>query len=260
MSIFSEFISSQNSSKKEDVGIGGFKTLAIADIATRYTSTVPTVVLEDGSFASDDIINNPVTINISGVVGDIYDESVGTLQDISSKAYPEVGQVLDLLPRYAVGKLQQLQQLDAINKVNEVLNSDIARVGGKVYDLISGNISINKSLQERFIEFIEAVHYSRTPITISTRYRNYENMALNDLNISEDNQTNLISFSAQFTEIQYSTIEFTEVASVLQKSKPSQAVGGKVASKANKGGQAVQTNEQPTSQEQSLLGTIIGFF
>ncbi|MCX0007971.1 hypothetical protein MP879_07185 [Escherichia coli] len=63
MGILDGLMQAQSSGKDtvKKVGIGGFSMFARVSDATEYPSQVPVDVLEDGSNASDDIINGPLT-------------------------------------------------------------------------------------------------------------------------------------------------------------------------------------------------------
>lgn len=101
MGILDGLMQAQSSGKDtvKKVGIGGFSMFARVSDATEYPSQVPVDVLEDGSNASDDIINGPLTIKISGVVADIYVDAKPNSSFSLMPDYSKYGEVLEYIPQ-----------------------------------------------------------------------------------------------------------------------------------------------------------------
>jgi hypothetical protein len=239
-----------NTKQETEIGIGGYRLFAKVDESTKYSNIVPTEVLEDGSNSADDILNNPISISMSGVVGDLIVEAA-QFPEIISKDFSIVGEVTALLPSKSQQQIQRVSQIDSQLRDAQLLADRAERLAGNAYGFFNNSASNAKSQQEKFIEYMESIHFSRLPIELSTKYRDYKNMALSDLTITSDNQTNDVRFTASFIQVNYLQLVYVEVSE--NYSSPSGATSGKTSDEANKGGQNPEENK-----ETSLLGSIFG--
>lgn len=251
MSFTSGITAALNNTKQEtEIGIGGFRLFAKVDESVSYSNTVPVDVLEDGTNSTDDILNNPIAVSITGVVGDLFVEPKNYPQLIS-KDFSSVGEISALLPASSQQQLQRISQIDDQLRSATLLAERAERIAGNAYEFFNNSASTVKSEQAKFVEYMEAIYYSRQPITLSTSFRDYKNMALSDLSISKNNQDGETKFTASFIQINYLTLVYTEISS--NYSAPSAATSGKTSDAANKGGQTPESNT-----ETSLLSSIFG--
>ena len=239
-----------NTKQAAEIGIGGYRLFARVDDTTTYSSVVPVDVLEDGTSSSDDILNNPISISVNGVVGDLIIESTARSESLG-RNFSAVGEITALLPAKSQQQIQRLSQIDNDLRDAALLAERAQRLVGNAYGFFNNSASTAKSQQEKFIEYMEAIHFSRLPIKLSTKYRDYDNMALSDLTVTSDNQTNDVTFTASFTEINYIQLVYVEVSE--NYSSPAGAVSGKTSDNADKGGQNPEENT-----ETSLLSSIFG--
>lgn len=229
-----------NTKTKQQIGIGGFVGFARVNESTKYSNTVPVDVLEDGSNASDDILNNPITVTIVGNVGDIM---------VPDRQFPEIippslnslGEISALLPATSQQQFQRLTQINDQARDLILQAERIERIGQKAFDFVSGTPQGGKTPQEKFVDYMEAVHFSRLPIEISTSYKNYKDMALSELTIDRNNSDGVLTFSASFTQISFAQLLFTAVTKV---ENPSPAVSDKTSGQKNNGGQNPENNEE----------------
>lgn len=235
-----------NTQSEEEVGIGGYRLFARVSDSVSYKNTVPTDTLEDGSNASDDIINEPITISIEGVVGDLLVEPLQS-PAVISKDFSSVGEITALLPSKSQQQIQRISQIDDQIRDVQLQAERAERVGGKAYEFFNNSANTAKGQQEKFIDYIEAVNFSRNPIEVSVNFRNYQNMAITSLDIRRDNQVGDTSFSITFQQVEFTTLVYTAVSS------PAASLLGKVSDAANKGGQNPEVNET-----RSLLSSLIG--
>ncbi|WP_313486687.1 phage baseplate protein [Atlantibacter hermannii] len=245
MDILAGLAKAQSSGKDtvKKVGIGGFSMFARVNDSTAYPSEVPVDVLEDGSNASDDIINGPMTIRISGVVADIYVDAKPNTAFSLLPDYSKYGEVLEYIPK----KTQQ--QLQKINEIADRLEQRILKVkrladkGADLFGLV-GNPDTGgaKGIREQFVDFIEAVYYGKQLISVEIDYRTHENMALSGLTISTDNQTLDTKFEANFTKVNFTQLTTAPVERYFK--KPSAAAKSKTAGVANKGAQTPSDNSK----------------
>lgn len=244
------FKSLDNTKQETEIGIGGYRIFAKTDESTNYSNIVPVDVLEDGSNSTDDILNNPIQISISGVIGDLFIEPAN-YPELISRDFSAVGEVVSLLPAKSQQQVQRISQIDSQLRSATLLAQRAERIGNQAYEFFNNSASNAKSQQDKFIEYMESVYYSRKAVSLSTSFRDYKNMALSDLTISKNNQDGEIKFSAEFIQINYLSLIYVPIA--VKYSSPSSSIAGKVSDAANKGGQNPEVNT-----EKSLLSSIFG--
>ncbi len=238
-----------NKDETQEVGIGGFRLFAKTDETTTYSNVVPTVVLEDGTNASDDILNNQIPVTITGVVGDVFVENVN-YSEIVPVDFSDVGRVTEMLPAKSQQQVQRVNQINDTLRDATLISDEINKIGGDVYNFVSGNNTQGKSNQGKFIEYMESIYFSGTPINVSTRYRDYSNMALEDLTISSNSDGD-VKFSAKFLQVNFTNLVYVPIKE--KYSSPSNALSGSTSDPVNNGGQKVESNK-----ERSLLGALVG--
>ena len=179
------------------IGIAGFTGFARTNESTKYTNTVPTDFLEDGTSASDDIINDAIAVTINGVVGDMM---------VADQQFPEIipqsvlglGEITALLPGKTQQQFQRIEQINAQVREGVLLLQRAERIGQRLYDFVSGSINTAKSEQQLFVDTMEAFYYSSLPMEVSVSFKNYKNMVIQDLTISRDSQDGSLRFSVAF--------------------------------------------------------------
>lgn len=236
----------------QEVGLGGFRLFAKTSESTKYSSNVPVDVLEDGSTSTDDILRNPITVTIDGDIGDIFVEP-RQYPTLIGKDFSQLGEVTEFLPARTQQLEQRISQIDSQIRDAAIQVDRVERIGGNVYEFFSGAGSNAKTPQEKFIEFMEGIYYGQQPINISTQYRFYESMGLADLTTDLNNETGQLSFTAQFTRVEYTTLQYIAVPDSI--ANPSKSVSAKSGSNQNKGGQNVDSNT-PRSFLSSIAGAL----
>lgn len=258
MGILDGLVQAQSSGKDtvKKVGIGGFSMFARVSDSTDYPSQVPVDVLEDGSNASDDIINGPVTVRISGVVADVYadakpDSSFGLLPD-----YSRVGEVVEYIPAKTQQQLQKINEI-ADRAEQQVLKAKrLVDKGADLFGLVGSPAGASKGIREQFLDFIEGIYYGKQLISVEVNYRTHENMALSGLTVSSDNQTDDMKFEATFTKVSFTQLTTAPIEQHFK--SPSEAAKSKTAGVANKGAQTPADNSRSSGQSKSVLTSIKG--
>ncbi|EIJ2631166.1 hypothetical protein LIR60_000789 [Escherichia coli] len=257
MGILDGFTKAQSSGKDtvKKVGIGGFSMFARVSDSTDYPSQVPVDVLEDGSNASDDIINGPLTITISGVVADIYADAKPNAMFALLPDYSKYGEVLEYIPAKTQQQLQRMNEI-ADRAEQKILEAKrLADKGAELFGLVGNPVQGGaKGIREQFLDFMEAIYYGKQLISVEVDYRTHENMALSGLTISTDNQTLETKFEASFTKITFTQLTTTPIERHFK--SPSAAAKSKTAGVANKGAQTPADNTK-SRQEKSSLKAIV---
>lgn len=257
MGILDGLIKAQDSGKDtvQKVGIGGFSMFARASESTDYSAQVPVDVLEDGSSASDDIINQPITITISGVVADVYKDAKANKSLSLLPDYSKYGEVLEYIPGKTQQQLQKMQEI-ADRAEQEILKTArLADKSAEIFGLTGGDVEGGaKGIREQFLDFIEAVYYGKQLITLEVDYRKHENMALNNLSISKDNQSDHTRFEATFTKISFTKLTTAKIERHFK--SPAPAVKGKTSEVVNKGSQTPANNGKKADVKSFLYGSV----
>ncbi|HDG1686923.1 phage baseplate protein [Kluyvera cryocrescens] len=253
MGILDGFTQAQASGKDsvKKVGIGGYSMFARVNDSTEYPAQVPVDVLEDGSNASDDIINGPITIKISGVVADVYVDAKPNSSFSLMPDYSKYGEVIEYIPSKTQQQLQRMNEI-ADRAEQKILEAKrLADKGAELFGLVGNPVSGGaKSIREQFLDFIEAVYFGKQLISVEVDYRTHENMALSGLVISTDNQTSETKFEASFTKVNFSLITTAPIEQHFK--SPSAAAKSKTAAVANKGAQTPADNSKQSNQSKSV--------
>lgn len=245
----SDFLSAQLGGEGEQrVGIAGFTMLARVRNTYGYSSEVPTTFLEDGSSVEDHIILNPLRLSIEGSVGDIYLEET-PLQELSDTVASTAGQIGIYLPERTQTQRQAIAQItsgigDAVGAIDSLLDS-----GAQAASLLGSAGLEGKSLRERFVDTMEALHFGRQTVDIEMPYRTFSNMRIN-VDFETDNREKVLKFKIEAQQIREADEAFSEVSGLL--SNPSPAINGQGQGLTDKGVQ------EGAETETSLLGTLLG--
>jgi hypothetical protein len=225
-----EFSSAVKNDEKQKIGIGGFTMLAIGRQGYMDTATAPWVVLEDGSNASDHVFQNPLFVQIEGVLSDVYLEP-SALAEAYLKSIRAVGAVDRYLPN------RTRQQINAINAILlDITNvvqaiDDVINTGEQIYNMF-GDKSDSKSLSQKFIDFIGAV--KGQSIEIEFPYKVYKNMIIIDFspNFTEKHE-NGYTFRLSAIQVNYAKTIVTDLSGLYK--NPSNAVKDQVSPPDEKG-------------------------
>jgi len=246
-----QFSSTIKVDEKQKIGIAGFHMLAIVDQGFDKSSSIPFIPLENGSFASDHIIQNPTIINISGTVADIY-KTPSPAQLAYMRAVAEIGNVSTYLPN------RTRQQINAINSlVNDVTNQirkidEMINTGEQLFNLFNKK-SASKGLTEQFIDLINALMDSDQLIQIELPYKVYENMAISNFSVRHPTElTSAIEFRITAFQVRYAATLVESSAKFYK--KPSAAVSDQTTSADNKG--VNKTQDVPVSAWYSTVNPI----
>lgn len=240
------------------IGIAGFTGFARVRETVNYKADSPNNVLEDGSNASDDIINSPIQLSISGVVADLFAETAPTPTDILGVDTSAVGEVNEFLPAQSQAVLQQIAQVNyRINQGIEIANR-AERAAGDLYSFITGSGGdSSKTLQQQFIDHMETIYYNKQLIDIEVENRTFSDMQIS-FTLTRDNQSDQYQFTINAKQVNYVSLIFVPVET--QYSSPSAAVSDKVAGATDKGVQNPEDSAKsdPESNSKSILSSLVG--
>lgn len=238
--------------EKQTVGIGGFNLDVRFDSSINFTMVAPENYVEDGSVTNDHIINDPITLSISGEVADIhikpkFDDFV--LETIREKVqFKVINTVLT--------KQQQQKIQSVVDKIQSVVK--LANKGFDIYNRFNNRnkpISKVRTVQDDFFDFLESNYINKRLITIEMPFRNYENMLITSLTITKDNSTNQkLKYSLSAKEIRFAEIAYAKADIYFDKptAKPTSTTKAKTTAK--KDNAVVDTKDIPKESESNPLG------
>lgn len=249
---------SSQSSSEEEIGIGGFKLFARVNQSTQYKAQVPNFVLEDGSYANDHIINDPLVLSINGEVGGTFFQKLQSYipEFLTNSQQNAISNVSVYLPSRTTSQLSRINSLrsDANSYLSQL--NRMASVGTELFNVFNGtSAQKEKDNQEQFIAFLESVYYSKQLIDIEMPYKKHTNMALTDLSIERNNTENSIKFTASFKKVQFAQIVYTSASKYFKKPSSTSATNKKTESAKDKGSQKPADNKKSSK---SLLTTLMG--
>lgn len=238
----------------EKVGIGGFTMAARVTNTFTLSSEAPTAYLEDGSEVSDHIVLKPLTLNISGKVGDVYRES-SKINEALTRAVSKVGVFTGYLPPQSQYALQKANSL-AVGVIDKARQLDEALSDGQQILSIAGDQTSGRPLQQQFIDAMEALHYGKQLVSVDMTYRRYDRMRLTQVVISTDGASGEMSFQIQAQRVDKTKTSYVRVSSTSTASgaapAPAPGLGGQTEGETDKGAQ------EGAEVEESLLSSIIG--
>jgi hypothetical protein len=218
----------------QKIGIGGFTMYAATNRTRQRTAQAPVSYLENGSFSSDDIINDPIRLTITGEVADIHIEGSSSLLSLVPPAVSEtLGAVRGYIPDRAAGTISKITGIiSSVNDRISQIDSAIA-AGQRLFGLAGG---ATKSIQEQFLDHMESLYNARQPVSVEMDYRNYTNMAIVDFSDNKDNIEDALKFSITLQELRFNELQFTEITKAFP--APAPAVKSQAEGSADKVAQA----------------------
>lgn len=190
---------------QQQVGIAGFTLFARVRDTMELRSRVPLSVVEDGSSIGDHVINDPISITIEGVVGDVYIQQSPletTFRDVAP-----IGKVLNFLPFQTRSQVQKIagyasQVLDAARRIDDIVKTgnDILQFGNK-----GGNP------QAQFIETIRSLHDAKALIPIQTPFERLEQMRIIMATFTQTAESGEISFKITAQQIRTAKVELSKL-------------------------------------------------
>lgn len=237
-----------NKQDNQQIGIGGFTAGVRIEENIILESEVPDSPLENGSVASDHVINKPVIVSFTGVIGDIDLKPVPVI-DITTRANQNLGAVSVLIPPRT-----QTQ----ISKINGLVSSayDIAKrvdglvaAGEQIFSIFEPNQS--KSASDQFFAAINQLREAKALIDIETNFGIYKNMAIISTSLprSLGQQKDLV-YSIRAKQLTFAETVFSQVKEL--KRNPGTGLQGQAQDLIDKG-----VNSGKEVQE-SLLSKIVG--
>lgn len=235
--------------KEEEVGIAGFSLFARINESVEFNSNSVNAVVEDGSFLTDHIINDPIVITVSGEVSDIFLKPRALLPTITRDVSQVVQAASPFIPNRTAAQINRIRRLGA--QANELIQraDQVVSLGRQAYDLVERG-QRSKGIEEQFVDYMTGIREAKNLIDIETKFKVYRNYAINALVFERDNATNSTRFRITAKEVRIASLLYTDATNFF---KNAGSFTPTVAGESNKGTQVPRG-------ERSLLSTVRGIF
>jgi hypothetical protein len=214
--------------KLDSVEIAGFKSLVRTSETVKKTATTTTSYVEDGSFISDHIVDNPRIITIAGNISDVHikGDPVSKVLNKAQTAVSDVNQFIPLKTQSQISKISSIA--NDVTDIESLILSTAQR-NPRIFDTLGLSDIAEEQLKELgvgknqigFINKIEEIMDSQRTIQGSTQSitvgeKTYQNMVITDFEFNLDNKENSLNFSIELTEVRFATnIRTTQTESIV---------------------------------------------
>ena len=205
----------------EATGIAGFKFHIPQTEQVRFESEITDYYIDINTPVQDHIVLKPVTITLSGLVGD-YFYSVNKIEDFIALIPTSLKLIEEFMNReYPI--TQQIKQKwnDYINETPQPLKIDYTgfkdsstllegkaskqfpKINMNTFDVFSlfQELYKLKSAQTRAFFFFEALWKARIPFSVETTWKRYDNMVIQSITPKRDNNADITEFSITVKQI-----------------------------------------------------------
>lgn len=210
-----------------NTGIAGFKFNCPQSEQVNMESDITDYYTDANSVMQDHIARRPVTITVTGLQGE-YFYSVNQIEDMLAKVVPTLSLVKQFLPRlstateqikfgaknlsnnlqgaaaYAAGFDKELTFNDKFKTAWNVFN------GFDLFQLFQDLYKI-KSAQTRAFMFFETLWRAGATFSVETTWKRYDNMLVQKLTPTRDNNADITEFSVTFKQINVAQSLYTDL-------------------------------------------------
>lgn len=202
-----------------NTGIAGFKFHIPQTEAIKLENDITDHFTETNSTIQDHIAQKPITITLTGLVGD-YFYSVNQIEDMLARIVPTLTLVKEFLPQ--ISAAAAFLKSKKINTFNSLKSKIASKYSGSETEAFKLNASTSvaasdfsymdlfalfqqlyklKSAQTRAYIFFECLWKARGLVTVETTWKRFNNMAVQSISARRDNNADITDFSVTFKQI-----------------------------------------------------------
>lgn len=193
-------------------GIAGFKFHVPQTEMVNFENEVTDHYIDTNSAIQDHIVQKPITITVSGLVGD-YFYSNNEIEDMVALITPTLALVKEFLPNITDRTVKRLTDAQSghINLPNiQIPDENVyfqlqseKNFEFNIVDLFKlfQNLYKIKSAQTRAFIFFECLWKSRARFSVETTWKRYDNMIVQRVQAKRDNNADITEFSITFKQI-----------------------------------------------------------
>lgn len=204
-------------------GIAGFKFHIPQSEQIKLENDITDHYIDTGSAVQDHVARRPITITLNGYQGE-YFYSVHPIEDTISKIIPTMSLVKQFLPkvREVTQRIKARKNEQALIQVNEdgtfskvyqnrILDKDLNAID--LFKLFQ-NLYKLKNAQTQTFYFFEALWKAQALFSIETRYQRFDNMLLQLVTATGDNNADISDFHVTFKQINITTSKVESIKDV----------------------------------------------
>lgn len=213
-------------------GIAGFKFHVPQSEQVKLENDITDHYIDTGSAVQDHVARRPITITLNGYQGE-YFYSVNPIEDTIAKIIPTMSLVKQFLPKLSdvtqrikarknEQALIQVSEDGTFSKVyqNRILDKDFSAID--LFKLFQDLYKL-KSAQSQAYYFFEALWKAQALFSIETRWKRYDNMMLQLVTPTGDNNADITDFNVTFKQISITTSKVESIKDVAGRLKEQMA-------------------------------------
>lgn len=205
----SDFLSELDRREQRDsLGVAGFRAVSVTRKTVEASAQVPTAYLEDGSFANDHIILDPVTQIIEGEAGDLYLQPSAFLEALR-EIQSGLGGVAGYLPGKTQAQLSRVTALASTIRDGLQLAESAINAGQSALDFF-GSEDSEKPIPDQFVDAIFGLRSARALVPVELNGRTWNNMAIVGSSFTRDNEGRMIAFEVSFQQLRFVELEYVD--------------------------------------------------
>lgn len=213
-----------------NTGIAGFKFHIPESERIKMESDITDHYTDTNTVVQDHIARKPVQISLTGLQGE-YFYSVNQIEDTLALVVPTMKLCKQFIPKLSAATVQtklawQKNKTDMhglaayyagfdksvplSQKFSSTWNNlngvDLFKLFQEIYKL--------KSAQTRAFLYLQAMWLSNKPFTVETSWRRYDNMLIQSLVPSRDNNADITEFTVTFKQMNFTQSQYTDLKNV----------------------------------------------
>lgn len=203
-----------------NTGIAGFKFHIPQTEAIKLENDITDHYTETNSPIQDHIAQKPITITLTGLVGD-YFYSVNQIEDKLARIVPTLTLVKEFIPKLsAAAAFLKSKKINTFNSLKSKIASKYTGSETEAFKLNASTTTVAasdfsymdlfslfqqlyklKSAQTRAYIFFECLWKARGLVTVETTWKRFNNMAVQSISVRRDNNADITDFSVTFKQI-----------------------------------------------------------
>ena len=201
-------------------GIAGFQFHVPESELVKFENEITDHYVDTGTAIQDHIVQKPITITLSGLVGD-YFYSVHKISDMVALIIPTLTLVKEFVPqvaqslgiRFSKETTPKLKQIQLPGGPQAPQEAAIAKNQFNAIDLylLFQNLYKMKSAQTRAFLYFECLWKSRALFSIETTWKRYDNMVVQSIQARRDRNADITEFSITCKQITFANTLTTNI-------------------------------------------------
>lgn len=189
-------------------GINGFLFDIPREESIELRTDVTDHVTENNSFINDHVVNQPITVTLTGYQGELLFERpagiAGGVQQLQNRLETVEAYLGELTPGFVQASQQILNQTQ---RAVSIVNQTVQRVQN-VIGLVAGPEGQEETRQQRAYNELNGLRLARTPVTLQTPWAYFDSMIITSLSFSQrENSPDISEISVSLKEFRVAEVQ-----------------------------------------------------